>query len=68
MRQLGDDIKEYDTQLNEIDNKMSDILCRIPNLINDDVPQGASDEENIEVKNGVHLVNLISKRKHTGIS
>ena len=50
MRQLGDDIKEYDTQLNEIDNKMSDILCRIPNLINDDVPQGASDEENIEVK------------------
>ena len=59
MRQLGDDIKEYDTQLNEIDNKMTDILVRIPNLINDDVPQGDSDEENIEVKNGVHHVNLI---------
>lgn len=50
MRTLGDDIKEKDSQLNEIDSKMTGILCRIPNLISDDVPQGESDEDNVEVK------------------
>ncbi|NFY91775.1 serine--tRNA ligase [Staphylococcus aureus] len=50
MRTLGDDIKEKDSQLNEIDKKMTGILCRIPNLISDDVPQGESDEDNVEVK------------------
>ncbi|MGT2356873.1 hypothetical protein ACVPOS_03145 [Staphylococcus aureus] len=49
MRTLGDDIIK-DSQLNEIDNKMTGILCRIPNLISDDVPQGESDEDNVEVK------------------
>ena len=58
MRTLGDDIKEKDSQLNEIDNKMTGILCRIPNLISDDVPQGESDEDNVEVKSGVHHVSF----------
>ena len=50
MRELGDKIKEIDTKLNEIDNKIKDTLIRIPNLIHYDVPQGASDEENVELK------------------
>ena len=50
MRNLGDEIKENDAKLNEVDNKVRDILIRIPNLINDDVPQGESDEENVELK------------------
>ncbi|MCR8998295.1 serine--tRNA ligase, partial [Brevibacillus laterosporus] len=50
MRHLGDEIKDIDNQLNEVDNKIRDILIRIPNLINEDVPQGDSDEENVEVK------------------
>ncbi|MGT2333545.1 serine--tRNA ligase [Staphylococcus aureus] len=29
---------------------MTGILCRIPNLISDDVPKGESDEDNVEVK------------------
>ena len=37
MRNLGDEIKENDAKLNEVDNKVRDILIRIPNLINDDV-------------------------------
>ena len=53
MRELGDEIKENDAKLNEVDNKVRDILIRIPNLIAEDVPQGDSDEENVEVKNGV---------------
>ena len=67
MRNLGDEIKENDAKLNEVDNKVRDILIRIPNLINDDVPQGESDEENVELKNGVHLVNSILNLKRTGI-
>ena len=66
MRELGDEIKENDAKLNEVDNKVRDILIRIPNLIAEDVPQGDSDEENVEVKNGVHLVNLTLNLKHTG--
>ena len=42
MRELGDEIKENDAKLNEVDNKIRDILIRIPNLIADDVPQGAT--------------------------
>lgn len=67
MRNLGDEIKENDAKLNEVDNKVRDILIRIPNLINDDVPQGESDEENVELKNGVLLVNSILNLKRTGI-
>ena len=40
MRELGDEIKENDAKLNEVDNKVRDILIRIPNLIAEDVPQG----------------------------
>ncbi|MBF9295837.1 serine--tRNA ligase, partial [Staphylococcus epidermidis] len=49
-RELGDEIKENDAKLNEVDNKIRDILIRIPNLIADDVPQGADDTENVELK------------------
>ena len=67
MRELGDKIKEIDTKLNEIDNKIKDTLIRIPNLIHDDVPQGASDEENVELKNGERHVTLTLSQKHIGI-
>ena len=67
MRHLGDEIKDIDNQLNEVDNKIRDILIRIPNLINEDVPQGASDEENVEVKNGVRHVILNLNLKRIGI-
>ena len=47
MRNLETKSKENDAKLNEVDNKVRDILIRIPNLINDDVPQGESDEETL---------------------
>ncbi|ANZ34331.1 serine--tRNA ligase [Staphylococcus carnosus] len=50
MRKLGDDIKEVDTELNEVDEKLQYRLSTIPNVMHDDVPEGDSDEENIEVK------------------
>ena len=68
MRHLGDEIKDIDNQLNEVDNKIRDILIRIPNLINEDVPQGDSDEENVEVKNGVRHVILNLNQSALGFS
>ncbi|RIL43524.1 serine--tRNA ligase, partial [Mammaliicoccus fleurettii] len=39
-----------DDDLNQIDHDLNDKLSRIPNIIQDDVPVGASDEENVELK------------------
>ncbi|MDC6327153.1 serine--tRNA ligase [Staphylococcus auricularis] len=50
MRELGDKIKETDSSLKEVENELNDKLSRIPNLIHDDVPEGESDEENVELK------------------
>src|SRR5699024_5408323 len=50
MRKLGDDIKQLDADLNKVDKELEDLLSRIPNIIHDDVPEGDSDEENVELK------------------
>ena len=50
MRDLGDKIKASDEQLTKVDKSLTDTLSSIPNLIHDDVPEGASDEENEELK------------------
>ncbi|MEC5301634.1 MULTISPECIES: serine--tRNA ligase [Staphylococcus] len=50
MRKLGDEIKTLDDTLNQVDVDLNDKLSRIPNIIHDDVPEGATDEDNVEVK------------------
>ncbi|MDW8563638.1 serine--tRNA ligase [Staphylococcus shinii] len=50
MRKLGDEIKTLDDTLNQVDVDLNDKLSRIPNIIQDDVPEGATDEDNVEVK------------------
>lgn len=50
MRKLGDEIKVLDDTLNQVDVDLNDKLSRIPNMIQDDVPEGATDEDNVEVK------------------
>lgn len=49
-REVGEKIKAIDTELKEVDEALNDTLSRIPNLIHDDVPQGADDTENVEQK------------------
>src|SRR5699024_7782027 len=49
MRKIGDEIKEIDDTLNQIDRDLNDRLSRIPNIIQDDVHEGASDEDNVEL-------------------
>lgn len=50
MKELSDIIKKHDVELNEIDSRIEYILLRIPNVPNDEVPEGDSDEDNVEIK------------------
>ncbi|MBC2582385.1 serine--tRNA ligase [Clostridium sp. DJ247] len=50
MKELSDKIKQYDIQLTEVDEKINYIMLRIPNIPNPAVPDGATDEDNIEIR------------------
>jgi seryl-tRNA synthetase len=50
MREIGDKIKADDARVAEIDEKIQYIMLRIPNIPNPQVPEGESDEDNIEIK------------------
>lgn len=50
MRTIGDKIKEDDARVTEIDNNINYIMLRIPNIPNPQVPEGETDEDNIEIK------------------
>lgn len=50
MRNLGDKVKEDDAKVSEIDEKINYIMLRIPNIPNPAVPDGDTDEDNVEIK------------------
>ena len=50
MRDVGEEIKQIDTRLNDVKEKFHNEMSGIPNLIHDDVPEGADDTENVEVR------------------
>ncbi|WP_411843085.1 serine--tRNA ligase [Salinicoccus sp. HZC-1] len=50
MRQVGDEIKGIDSRLAEVKEAYEYRMHRIPNLIHDDVPEGADDTENVEIR------------------
>lgn len=50
MKVLGEDIKNFDLRLKEIDDRIQYILLRIPNIPNPQVPEGETDEDNVEIK------------------
>ena len=50
MRQVGEDIKDIDARLNDVKADFEDRMNRVPNLIHDDVPEGADDTENVEIR------------------
>lgn len=50
MKQLSDTIKNYDVDLNEIDQRIEYIMMRVPNIPHDSVPNGSDDEDNVEIK------------------
>ncbi|MGL6184379.1 MAG: serine--tRNA ligase [Clostridium chrysemydis] len=50
MKELGNEIKEHDTKLSEINERIEYIMLRIPNIPNPQVPEGETDEDNVEIK------------------
>jgi seryl-tRNA synthetase len=50
MRELGDEIKAFDIKVTEIDEKLQYVMLRIPNIPNSQVPEGDTDEDNVEIK------------------
>lgn len=50
MKKLGEDVKAFDGEVAEIDEKIKDILLSFPNIPNKDVPEGASDANNVEIR------------------
>lgn len=50
MRELSDEIKEDDAKISEIDEKLKDFMLKIPNIPNENVPIGADDSENVEIR------------------
>jgi seryl-tRNA synthetase len=47
---LGDQLKAAETKLDEIQGKLDDILLGVPNILNEDVPDGRDENDNVEVR------------------
>lgn len=50
MRTVSQTIRDYDEQLRVIDEQLLDRQLRIPNIPHESVPQGSSDEDNVEIR------------------
>lgn len=49
MRQVGEEIKTIDTELNEVAGKLRTHLVSLPNLVHESTPFGKDEDENVEV-------------------
>jgi len=50
MKSLSDKIKSLDSQVREIDEELNKLLLTIPNIPNSSVPDGDTDEDNVEIR------------------
>lgn len=50
MKKIGEEIKEHDISLANVNEKIDYIMYRIPNIPNPQVPEGETDEDNVEIK------------------
>ncbi|MBU3192150.1 serine--tRNA ligase [Clostridium bowmanii] len=50
MKKLSDEIKNFDVELSEVDEKIKFIMLRIPNIPSVNVPEGDTEEDNVEIK------------------
>jgi len=56
--QLKENAKELEHQLDSTQKELIDLLCTIPNIPNDDVPEGKDAADNVVVKEGGVIPNL----------
>lgn len=50
LKELSDKIKDLDVKLKEVEEALEYRLLRIPNVPNPDVPQGETDEDNVQIR------------------
>lgn len=50
MKELADKIKDLDAEVSKIDEKIKYHMLRIPNIPNKNVPDGKTDEDNVEIR------------------
>ncbi len=50
MKVVSDQITELDGKLNEVENKLNELLMWVPNIPNESVPVGKTAEDNVEVR------------------
>jgi len=50
MREVADQIKEFDEQLSEVQQKLNHVMLSIPNIPHESVPIGESEDENVVVR------------------
>ena len=50
MKELSEKVKELDAQTKEVDEALSQMMYTIPNIPNENVPDGDTDEDNVEIR------------------
>lgn len=50
MKAISDKVKELDEQVREVEGQIYEAMLRIPNIPNDEVPDGDTDEDNVEIR------------------
>ncbi|MCT2536961.1 serine--tRNA ligase [Aquibacillus koreensis] len=50
MRQVGDKVKEIDTELKEVEEQLETLLLSIPNIPHESTPIGESEDDNVEAR------------------
>ncbi len=50
MKEISEKIKEFDAQVREVEEELNRIMLTIPNIPDESVPDGDTDEDNIEIR------------------
>ncbi len=50
MRSVGEEIKVLDAEIHEVQSRLNSLLLELPNLLEADVPEGDTDEDNEEIR------------------
>lgn len=50
MREVGDRIKELDEEVRQLEGRISELMLSVPNVPNESVPIGVSEDDNVELR------------------
>jgi len=65
LRAVSEELKRSEPQLTTVEEELASVSARLPNVPDDDTPDGASDEDNVEIKKiGIPLAFEFEVRDH----